>query len=118
MTLGELLSVLRAASNDPNFTRLTVIIEQWKSEPAFVEDLRDSVERYIGNSWIASDKEHEQIYRLWSMFRDDNIRSRLAMIMNERLFAFDLFEQYETSRTQEGKAVALRKVDHANGLKS
>ena len=40
------------------------------------------------------------------------------MTMNERLFAFDLFERYETSRTQDGKAMVLRKVDHADGPES
>jgi len=118
MTLGELLPALRAASTDPVVTGLTIVIEQWKSDAAPVEDLRDTVERYIGNSWIASDKEHEEVHRIWSMFRDETIDGRLAMTMNERLFAFDLFERYDASRNQEEKAVVLRKVDHESRSKS
>ena len=118
MTLGELLPALRTASTDPVVTGLTVVVEQWKSDTASVEDLRDTVERYIGNTWIASDKEHEEAYRIWSMFRDETIDGRLAMTMNERLFTFDLFERYDASPNQEEKAVVLRKVDHENTSKS
>jgi len=111
MTLGELIHALRAASSDPVVDRLIELLEEWRSNASTAEELHQSVERYIGNSWIASEEVHKTIYSLWSAFRDDGIVGRLGMTMNERLYCFSLLEAWDEAKTEESRAVVRQKVD-------
>ena len=111
MTLGELILALRAASVDPVVEGLAELLEKWKVDASNAEELRYTVERYIGYTWIASDEEHKAIYSLWSTFRDDCIEGCLGMTMNERLFCFDLIKVWDGAKTEAGRAAIRRKID-------
>ncbi len=65
MILDELASSIKAASSDQVAVKLADLLSQWKHDDSNVEDLESWVERYIGNTWIASEEEHTRIYRLW-----------------------------------------------------
>ncbi len=56
------------------------------------------VERYFGNVWIPKEEEHSKAYRLWLSFRGDAIRGVGGMTMNERLWAFSLFERFDSCK--------------------
>ena len=111
MTLGELIPALRKASADRVVIGLIELLEQWRSNAETADDLHQSVERYIGNSWIASDAEHKAVYSLWSAFRTLCIAGRGGMTINERLYCFDLFEAWDSANTEEGRAVIRHKID-------
>lgn len=113
MVLGELIPALREASSDPVVLRLVKLLEDWRTDTSTTEDLREFVERYIGNSWIVSDQEHKAIYALWTAFRDQCIYGRGGMMMNERLYCFDLFEVWDGASDDEARAVVRHKVDFA-----
>ena len=113
MVLGELIPALREASSDPVAIRLVELLEEWRTDASTAEELRQSVERYIGNSWIASDQEHKTIYSLWSAFRDECIMGRGGMTMNERLYCFNLFEAWDGASDEKARAVVRQKVDFA-----
>jgi hypothetical protein len=113
MTLGELIPALRKASSDPVVAQLAQYIEDWRSDTRTTEDLRQSVERFIGNSWTASTQEHEAVYALWSAFRDECILGRGGMTMNERLYCFDLLDVWDSAPNEESRAAIRRKVDFA-----
>lgn len=91
MTLDELVTAMRQASNDPVALKLSDLLVDWKDDRSDVKELETAVERYIGNTWIASTAEHEKIYSFWSQFRDDAIHGISGMTMNERLHSFSLF---------------------------
>ena len=74
---------------------------------------RHTIERFIGNTWIASTQEHEAVYALWSAFRDECILGRGGMTLNERLHAFDLLEAWDSAPDEESRAAIRRKVDFA-----
>lgn len=104
--LDELASSIKAASSDPVAVKLADLLSQWKDDDSNVEDLESWVERYIGNTWIASEEEHKSIYRLWSEFKSETVRCIHGMTMNERLFCFGLMSRFDAARTeQERKAI-------------
>ena len=112
MVLSELIHALREASSDPDAIRLTELIEDWRLDGSTSEDLRQSVERFIGNSWISSTQEHEAVYALWSAFRDYCIVGRAGMTMNERLYCFDLLEAWDGAPDDASRAIIRRKIDY------
>ena len=113
MTLCELIPALRKASSDQVVAQLAQLIEDWRLDTGTTEDLRQSVERFIGNTWIASTQEHEAVYALWSAFRDECILGRGGMTINERLYAFDLLEAWDSAPDEESRTAIRRKVDFA-----
>ena len=114
MILGELIPALREASSDPVVIRLIKLLEDWRADTSTTEDLRQSVERYIGNSWIASDQDHKKVYSLWAAFRDECIAGRGGMTMNERLFCFNLLDVWDDAPDEDTRARIRRKVDFAS----
>jgi hypothetical protein len=114
MVLGELIIDLRKASSDPVVLRLIELLGKWRLDASTTEDLRKSVECYIGNSWIASTEEHEAVYALWSAFRNECILGRGGMTMNERLYCFNLLEAWDSAADERARAVVRHKVDFAS----
>jgi hypothetical protein len=102
--LGELAEQISASSSAPIVQQLAKVLRDWKSDDASVEQLRESVERYIGNSWIESTGEHELVYGLWSKFRDEAIVPIGGLTMNERLYWFDLLAQFDACETEDDRA--------------
>jgi len=111
MTLGELIPALYKASSDRVVLGLIELLEQWRANAQTADKLYQSVERYIGNSWIANDTDHESVYSLWSAFRDQCIAGRGGMTINERLYCFDLFDAWDSAKTEEDRAVVRHKID-------
>jgi hypothetical protein len=110
MKLSELADQLLGTSQDPAVKGLAWMMRQWRSSDATVEDLRKSVERYIGHTWIASDAEHERVYGLWSKFHDEAVQPIAGMTMNERLYHFDLYAEYDACRTDEERLRIYKKL--------
>lgn len=111
VNLGELISDLRKISSDAAVRRLIELLEGWRTDSRTTDELHQSVERYIGNSWIVSDQEHNTVYRLWAAFRDGCISGRMGMTINERLFCFDLFDAWDNAKTEADRAVIRQKID-------
>ncbi|MBN8530994.1 MAG: hypothetical protein J0L97_03925 [Alphaproteobacteria bacterium] len=110
MILDELASSIKAASSDPVAIKLADLLSQWKDDDSNVEDLEYWVERYIGNTWISSEEEHKQIYRLWSQFKSDAVKCVRGMTMNERLFRFGLMDRFDTARTEQERKTIYAKL--------
>lgn len=98
MDLDELAAAITQASGDPAVTRLSGLLIAWKNDAANVKELVNTVERFIGNTWIASATEHAKVYGLWSEFRDDAIHGIGGMTMNERLYFFSLFARWDGAK--------------------
>lgn len=106
MILDELASSIKSTSSDPVAVKVADLLSEWKQDDSNVEDLESWVERYLGNTWIASEEEHKRIHRLWSEFKKDVVQCIHGMTMNERLFCFGLTSRFDAARTeQERKAI-------------
>ena len=101
--IDALIAGIRKASNDPVAVKLVKLFEEWKSDDSTVTDLERNIEKYIGNTWLASEQEHIDIYLLWSKFKEKEISNIKGMTMNERLFTFGLFERFEKISSETGK---------------
>ncbi len=108
--LGELAQQVSQTSSDPVVQGLAKLLRDWQSDDSSVEKLRDSVERYVGNSWIESNEEHERIYSLWSKFRDEAVEPIGGMTMNERLYWFDLLAHFDDCDTDDARARIYSKL--------
>jgi len=110
MNLDELANRLRVNFVDPAVQRLGAALLEWKTDSSTVVELRERIERYIGNSWIATEEDHRAVYGLWSSFRDDAINRIGGMTMNERLYWFGLVDRFDGSNEQE-QLVIYRKLN-------
>lgn len=110
MIFDELVSSIKAASADPIAAKLADLLLQWKHDDSNVEELESWVEHYIGNSWIASEAEHKNIYGLWENFRSETMRGIGGMTMNERLFCFGLMNRLDVARTERERLAIYAKL--------
>lgn len=85
---------------DPTVKKLSEYLIGWKLDVTNVDDLRNSVERYIGNTWIANRGVHNKIYKAWSEFSEVYILRIGGMSMNERLYHFSLFELFDKANDE------------------
>lgn len=110
MNLDDLATAIRQTSSDPVALKLSDLLSGWKDDKADAKELESTVERYVGNTWIASTAEHEKIYSLWSEFRDDAIHEIGGMTMNERLYCFSLFPRWDSAQTDEDRNTIYAKL--------
>lgn len=110
MNLDELSEELCKVSPEKVVHDLSKLLVEWKDNEKTAEELREGVERYIGNTWIEKDEDHSKIYHLWSLFRDKAIHGIGGMTMNERLYWFGLFHRYDASKNEEEKLLVYRKL--------
>ena len=110
MNIDKLADAIRHVSKEKIVQRLADLLMEWKHNQDTVEDLRTTVERYIGNSWVEQDEDHARIYRMWSSFRDKAIAGIAGMTMNERLYWFCLFDEFGDSPDEKAKLKIYRKL--------
>ena len=110
MNLDELVAAIKQTSNDPVALKFAGLFSAWKDDEMDAKELEAVVERFIGNTWIDSETEHEKIYGLWSKFRDDAIHGIGGMTINERLFFFSLFPRWDSSPTEEKRQTIYTKL--------
>lgn len=110
MMIETLIDKIRSISSDESAIKLAEIIESWKDDDSSIDELESKVERYIGNSWIASKAEHNEIYSEWEKFRNNEIRQIHGMTMNERLFTFGIFDRFDSITTEQEKLAIYAKL--------
>jgi len=109
-TLDSLIQKTKSVSKDPVIQKLAEQLNNWKLDNNDVRQLEKLIEKFIGNTWIESESEHNGVYQLWTDFKEENIQIIQGMTMNERLVSFGLIKRYDNSRTREEKDVIYRKL--------
>ena len=110
MNLDELSETISKVSSENVVQDLSRFLVEWKDNEETAEELKDGIERYIGNTWIEKNEDHEKICQMWSSFRDEAISGIGGMTMNERLYLFGLFERFDACANQEDKLLVYRKL--------
>jgi hypothetical protein len=110
MNLDDLTRAIQAVSPEPEAQRLADLLIQWKQGPESVEDLRDQVDRFLSDVRFSRDGTHTTISNLWSEFVKEVIERIHGFTMNERLFSFGLFPQYDAVTTRKQKLVFYTKL--------
>ena len=107
-SLDELATRFKTGSADPVVQRLGRLLLEWKATDATVNDLVADVERYIGTTWIANTAEHDEVYGMWSGFKENVIAWIGGMTMNERLYHLSLFDRFDES--EPDRPILYRKL--------
>jgi hypothetical protein len=110
MKLDDLVQEVRAVSADPAVQGVADQLADWKESSATADDLSLALERYIGNVWIASRRDHERVYALWSSFLRVSISAIRGMTMNERLCCFSLLERLDSTKSDADRQALYRKL--------
>ncbi len=97
MNLDELTAAIEKVSPELEVQHLVGHLRLWKTDSSNVTDLASLVEHYLGNSWLSTDAVHTVVYSLWASFRTQAIDGIGGMTMNERLYFFGLFEEFENA---------------------
>jgi hypothetical protein len=87
-------------------------ITDWKRSEDDIERLRFLVDKWLGNVWINDENAFKALMQAWQTFKAESLDRVRALTVNERLFIFGLFEQWDASGTEGHKAL-MAKV-HAN----
>jgi len=110
MILEEFIVTLRSFSSDPLVAQLLAEVECWKKNNRTAENLKQTVERFLGNSWIQNEQVYQKIWNAWVAFEIQCIKGMGGMTMNERLYVFDLFGRFDQNTTEHEKEATLAKV--------
>jgi hypothetical protein len=103
MNLDELIKNIRKVSKKDVVQKLADHISDWKSDEKNAVDLRESVERFLGNTWIEKRSDFDKVYEMWTEFRNAAIDGIGGMTMNERLYWFGLFDLYDNAKNNAEK---------------
>ena len=110
MNLDELSKEISKVSSEKVVQDLSRFLIEWKNNDETAEELIEGIERYLGNTWIENKEDHENIYQMWSSFRDEAISGIGGMTMNERLYWFGLFDNFDSCNSQDEKLEIYRKL--------
>ena len=110
MNIDDLVKEIRSVSSEKVVQGLVDLLRKWKKSDETVEDLNITIERYFGNTWIKKDENYNRIYHVWSSFRDQAIAGIAGMTMNERLYWFGLFDEFDACPDQEAKLKIYKKL--------
>ena len=110
MNLDDLIAEIRGTSADPVVQGIADQLAAWKTSSDTSDELAAGIERYIGQTWIASRQVHERVYALWSAFRRESIETIHGMTMNERLYSFGLYDQFYALQKDSDKQAFYTKL--------
>jgi hypothetical protein len=83
-------------------------LSRWRDDESAVEELVAELDRTLGHVWFSSHEAHATIALIIARLRD-TVAAIGGMTMNERLYAFDLFDRWDRSSDAE-RDVVYKKV--------
>jgi len=110
MNYDEIINEVQKYDDDLNVVKLLTTFKEWKINDATVVELQSTVERFFGHSWIDNEETHNHLYKVWMSFRVIAIEGIGGMTMNERLYWFGLFEQFDSCKLESKKQLIYSKL--------
>ncbi|TPH14529.1 hypothetical protein [Litorilituus lipolyticus] len=110
MNYDEFVNEVQKYDNDADVAKLLGVLKDWKLNSENVVKLKSTIERFFGHSRIESEETHNHLYKLWSSFSTSAIGNIGGMTMNERLFWFGLFEQFDSCKSEAKKQLIYSKL--------
>ena len=98
MNLDELIISIRKVSKEEIVQKLADHIQEWKTDERNAVELRNNVERFLGNTWIEKQTDFHKVYEMWTDFRNSAIDGIGGMTMNERLHRFGLLDLFDNAK--------------------
>ncbi len=110
MNLDKLTKNIRKISKEQVVQKLANHIQEWKTNEKNALELRNDVERYLGNTWIDNKQVFEKVYETWSDFKNSAIDKIGGMTMNERLYWFALIDQFDKASSSSDQDKFYKKL--------
>ncbi len=110
MNYDDFFNEVHKYDSDSDVAKLLGVLKGWKLNTENVVQLQSTIERFFGHSWIESEATHNHLYKLWSSFNTSAIGNIGGMTMNERLFWFGLFEQFDSCKSEAKKQLIYSKL--------
>ena len=110
MNYDEFINEVQKYDSDAVVAKLLGVLKGWKLNDENVVQLKSTIERFFGHSWIECEETHNHLYKLWSSFNTSAIGSIGGMTMNERLFWFGLFDQFDSCKSEAKKQLIYSKL--------
>ena len=108
MTIDDLPSLIPTGRPDLQ-TDLAHWIAEWKRSANNIEQLRSLVDKWLGNVWINDAISFNALMQAWQSFKVEALDGIHAKTMNERLYAFGLFDSWDAENA-EGRQRIMAKV--------
>tara|TARA_R110002020_G_scaffold323714_2_gene539541 strand:- start:4322 stop:4666 length:345 start_codon:yes stop_codon:yes gene_type:complete len=110
MNLDELTINIRRVSKEDVVQKLAEHIQLWKNDERNAVELRENVERFLGNIWIDKRADFDKIYIMWTGFKTTAIDGIGGMTINERLYWFGLFDLFDNAKNDAERDKFYRKL--------
>ena len=105
------LVLLRARVSGPDAALVDLFLNRlsrWAEDDSTAEELVANLDRTLGHVWFSSDEAHKTVAQIIARLRD-TVAAVGGMTMNERLYAFDLFDRWDRSSDAE-RDILYKKV--------
>ena len=110
MNYDEFVNEVQKYDSDADVAKLLRVLKDWKINDENMVQLQSTIERFFGHSWIECEETHNHLYKLWSSFNTSAIGNIGGMTMNERLYWFGLFDQFDSCKSEAKKQLIYSKL--------
>ena len=100
-------ALLRTRLSSPDAALVDLFLHRlsrWRDDESTVEELVSHLDRTLGHIWFSSNEAHATVALIIARLRD-TVAAIGGMTMNERLYAFDLFDRWDHSSDAERDAL-------------
>jgi len=104
-------ALLRTRLSSPDAALVELFLkrlDRWREDESTVEELVSELDRTLGHIWFSSNEAHATVALIIARLRD-TVAAIGGMTMNERLYAFELFDRWDHSSDAE-RDVLYKKV--------
>jgi hypothetical protein len=110
MNLDELTINIRKISKEDSIQKLVSNLKSWKTDERNVIELRENIERLLGNTWIEKRTDFDKIYGIWNEFKNSAIDGIGGMTMNERLYWFGIIDLFDNAKNDSERKKIYEKL--------
>jgi hypothetical protein len=93
--------------------RLSNWVRDWKKDSSDIEALGELIEKWHGNVWFNSQQHQNEFYEEFIKFKSVAISGVGGMSVNERLYWFGLFEEWDSSDQEDHLRIRGKVHAHA-----
>ena len=115
MALGNTMNIDDLVNSIPEAElreQMIQLILQWKKDERDVDWLSNMFRKWHGNVWFKDNDESKQFLTRFQEFRSTAIEGIGGLTLNERLYLFGLFEEWDLAN--EAEQNRIRNKLHAN----
>jgi len=110
MNLDELVNSIGEKKHKE---QLAVWVQNWKHDHSDVEALGELIEKWQGNIWFSNQECQNEFYENFQKFKSEAIEGISGMTVNERLYWFGLFEEWDNSGEKDHLRIREKLHAHA-----